>query len=294
MIEFHDDNMCPNCKQPLPQDMIDADRAKNEAEFNESKSKQIARNVIEGTAIKNSIIVTEGNITACKKTIADTEAKLSEIKSQVISQPDYETERNSFLLVKKYDELVKLITRLEKELQDLGPAKVADTSELQGEKSLKHVELDSLKKSLQTRDQIASGSKRIEELKAEQSKLSQELADFEKIEFTIAGFNKAKIEAVESKINSMFRFVHFKMYNQQVNGMEEETCECTVDGVPYSDLNSGMQINSGLDIISTLTKEYGISAPIFIDNAESINKLIPIDSQLIRLVVTTDKELVFN
>ena len=67
----------------------------------------------------------------------------------------------------------------------------------------------------------------------------------------------------------------------------------TVNGVPYSDLNNGHRIIAGLDIISTLSELYGVEAPIFIDNAESINdyKLPEIKSQTILLKVSDSKTL---
>ena len=61
--------------------------------------------------------------------------------------------------------------------------------------------------------------------------------------------------------------------------------------VPYADANRAAQINAGLDIINTITRHYGITAPVFIDNAEAVNELITCDSQVIRLLVSKDKTL---
>ena len=120
------------------------------------------------------------------------------------------------------------------------------------------------------------------------------MSGLEGMEFTIAAFSKAKIEAVESRINHLFSIVRFKMFETQINGGEVETCEATVDGVPYSDLNNAMKINAGLDIINAICKSEGVTAPIFIDNAESINELMPTESQMIRLVVTEDDTLIIQ
>lgn len=76
-----------------------------------------------------------------------------------------------------------------------------------------------------------------------------------------------------------------------MNGAIEETCIATVDGVPFDDLNNAKKITAGLDIINTIAKFKGKSAPIFIDNRESINKLYNIDTQIISLVVTNDPVL---
>ena len=49
------------------------------------------------------------------------------------------------------------------------------------------------------------------------------------------------------------------------------------------------------DIINTLSMAYGVSVPLFIDNAESVTRLETSASQVIRLVVSeNDKELRVN
>ena len=69
-------------------------------------------------------------------------------------------------------------------------------------------------------------------------------------------------------------------------------CEATFNGVEYnSGLNNGARINCDLDIVNTLSKQFGVSLPVFVDNAESVNELLPIDSQLIELQVTENETL---
>jgi len=99
---------------------------------------------------------------------------------------------------------------------------------------------------------------------------------------------------VERKINGMFSIVKFKMFDTLINGGEVETCEAMVNGVPFSDLNNAMKINSGLDIINAICSFERITAPVFIDNAEAVNELLPTRSQMIRLVVTKDESLIIE
>ena len=47
-------------------------------------------------------------------------------------------------------------------------------------------------------------------------------------------------------------------------------------------------MNAGLDIIRTLCQHYQVQAPVFVDNAESVNKLLPIPSQTIEMRVTNE------
>lgn len=84
----------------------------------------------------------------------------------------------------------------------------------------------------------------------------------------------------------------FKLFDRQINGAINETCEATVNGVPYSSINNAAKINSGLDIINTLSKHLEKNIPVFIDNAEAVNELINVDSQIVKLYVTnTDLEI---
>ena len=60
--------------------------------------------------------------------------------------------------------------------------------------------------------------------------------------------------------------------------------------VPYSTANKAAVVNAGLEIIATLSNHYGVRLPIVVDNAESVTELLPVDSQVIRLVVSAEDE----
>ena len=67
-----------------------------------------------------------------------------------------------------------------------------------------------------------------------------------------------------------------------------------IGGVRYQDKNHAGQINAGLAVINALCAFHGVTAPIIVDNAESVNDFIPVKSQLVRLVVTTGEFQVTN
>lgn len=134
---------------------------------------------------------------------------------------------------------------------------------------------------------------RIEELQNEQRDVGQRVADMEKMLYLLESFIRAKMMKISDSINQHFKTVNFKLFDMQLNGGMKECCECTVCGVPYSTLNSGHRIIAGLDIIRSLSELYGVTAPIFIDNAESLNEFNVPDmaAQMILLAVSDDKEL---
>lgn len=134
---------------------------------------------------------------------------------------------------------------------------------------------------------------RIEELQEEQREVGQKVADQEQMLYLLDQFVMEKMQCISELINSKFDTVSWKLFDIQINGGVKECCECTVNGVPYSALNSGHRIVAGLDIIRSLSQLYEASAPIFIDNAESINEfnLPDMDAQMICLSVSEDREL---
>jgi hypothetical protein len=167
-----------------------------------------------------------------------------------------------------------------------------DTTELQAKRDQVQSEIDALKVRLSKEDQIKAINTRIAELETEERNLASQIANVEKTQFVIENFTKMRVETLERRINSKFKLVKFKMFDIQINGGEVECCEALINGVPFSDANTASRINTGLDIINTLCEFYKISAPIFIDNRESIVNLIDTESQIVNLIVSeADKKL---
>lgn len=167
-----------------------------------------------------------------------------------------------------------------------------DVSELK-EKKQKLVDVrDCHKLVLGNKSLIEKYNLEIKSLEEESRNLSQQIADVEKQEFIINDFNRAKIDECSKRINSLFSIAEFKLFDHTIDGNEFEVCIATnKKGVPISNTNTADKVNVGLDIINTLCKFHGVTAPIFIDNSESVNSFIDTESQLINLVVTSDKVL---
>lgn len=292
-ITFNEnDFVCPTCKRPLDIDDIEKKQQEMTENFNLAKSSRLAENNRKGQENKKKMQEAEAAIISIDSEIK----KASEDIEKLKSAEEYAinlVEPNAYPVIEgntEYKKLSEEISAKEKALEGSSTNNV-DTSSQKQELSLLKSEIDSLKRTLANRETINRNTQRIGELEAQYKEGAQELADLERIEFTMAAFNKARIEAIDKRINGMFSLVKFKMYEQQINGGEIETCEAVVNGIPYSGQNNAMQINMGIDIINAICKFEGITAPIFIDNAESVNEFIPSQSQVIKLVVTTDNEL---
>ena len=165
------------------------------------------------------------------------------------------------------------------------------SADIQQQKRNLQARIEDAKQKAAVKTTIERHTAAIAEIENREKELAQQLADVENLEYNAEQLNKARVTEVERRVNSKFAFVRFRMSEPQLNGGEIPTCVATVNGVKYADLNNAMKINAGLDIINTLCRFHGVTAPIFIDNAEGVNKIFEVDSQLIKLVVTSDPEL---
>ena len=134
--------------------------------------------------------------------------------------------------------------------------------------------------------------RRIKELRENAQAAADNLGQLDRMLYLIDEYSRYKASFVENGINDKFHLAKFRLFREQANGGVEDRCDVTYDGVPYMGLNNGMKINVGIDIINTLSRAYGVTVPLFVDNAESVTNLEKTDGQVIRLVVSeSDKEL---
>lgn len=282
--------VCPSCRRAFESDDIEAKKAEMTANFNASKDAKLDAISADGSGYKKQLEAINLDIAKMTATVESITKEQENRNQSLLELQDKKPVVATIPTIDKllndnddYQQLGNQIFTLEATLTD---APAIDTTELKNRKFALQQEVDGLKRELFAKDIIANNLKRKDELKAEESRLSQQVANLEKAEFAMAEFTKAKINTIEARINGLFKVVKFKMFEEQINGGESETCECMINGVPYSDLNTASKINAGVDIINALCNFYGVSAPVFIDNRESVNEIIPCNSQVVNLVVT--------
>lgn len=285
--------VCPTCHRQLEADDIAAKQHEMEANFNQSKSARLQANSKKGKGIKATLEETKKKREDALAKVAELEAMIEQIKADIEAQkasmPEsvdvrqlIESDADCIVIRNEISELENQLTM---------EAKTVDTTELKDGIKVLDSSISELVKRLAKREAIERADKEIETLEEKRISNNQALADLEKTEFVMLDFQKAKDNELMKRINGMFQLVSFSFVNEQLNGGEKLTCVCTIDGVPYPDLNDAKKLNAGLDIINAMCKVKGITAPIFIDNRERVNEIIPTISQIINLVVSHDKEL---
>jgi len=285
--------VCPTCHRAFEVEDIESKKQQMRDNFNNGKKNNLRKITEEGVCNKKKLEDYEKQLhqlelrlASLKETLRNEERKRSEAVEAlnnfvpsitVVNKDEYEEVKEQIAA------LEASLPRLEEEGEDIDSLKV--------KKSELYKSLDEYKKKLNAQEENERIKRRIDDLMEEERVLAKQLADLESTEILCEEYTKSKVELLESSINSKFNLVKFKLFNTLVNGAIEDCCEALINGVPFSNANKAAQINGGLDIINALCGHYGVEAPIFIDNRESVNDILPCDSQVINLFVSRDKPL---
>lgn len=292
-VAFSGSTVCPYCGSDLPVRMVDELRQK----FASEKKSRLDAITARGKSKGESISRIEAEIEAGGKRIAELEAGILEARKNVETLdevfakiPEPEVPEIRFEDNAEWSSLEERKARLRESMPDAS----VDLSDLQEKLAGLDKERFSLVERMSKKSIIEKFNKEVESLNARGRELSQMIADIEKGESLITALTRKKIEICESRVNSMFSLVRFRLYTYTNDGNPVETCIPLVDGVPYGTANTARRINAGLDIINALQKHFGTSVPVFLDNRERVNEVLPVDAQTIHMFVTSDKELIIK
>lgn len=293
------DDRCPYCKQELPQEMKD----KAVEIFNKEKSN--ACNVIaeKGKKISDELEELKNDLKKAKEEIEKIDDQLEKIDAEIKDKTDNVTsleiaKENEVVPeeIEEWSDIQDKIKEIEDSIQEA--SNETSTGDLMKEKSSINEAKREIDTRLSKREAIRRSEKEIKSLEEKGKELAQQIADAEKEEHAIQTFVSAKVSECENRINNLFQIVRFKLFDYTIEDSKKENpIECCIpilDGRYYGSANAALKVNAGLDVINTLCRFHGVNAPIFCDNAESVNKHIDTSSQIIFLKVTDDKQLVIS
>ncbi|MCD8266700.1 MAG: hypothetical protein LUC33_06045, partial [Prevotellaceae bacterium] len=287
--------VCPTCGRRYQGKEFEDRRAELRDKFNAEKARRLDGNKAKGMRVKEHMEAAEAmlrELAVKADTLLLERQGIEESEAYRFNAPEPDTKAliaSDERCLEMRERLETLKRREEKETEDTGENPADSFRE--GLRQQLKTEIGTLTAQLAKRDDLARSRERVRELEAEWRKCSQAVADLEREEMLMRRFEKRRSDLMESKVNALFQIVRFKLTDTLINGQEVDVCEATVDGVPYSSQNNAMRINMGLDIINAISRAEGVCAPIFVDNAESVNKLIETEGQMIRLNVTDDETL---
>lgn len=287
--EFDKDSLiCPTCGQKFPPEReiaIRTDFEKKKAEririaeaekvvFEEHKDKEL-------TWITDSGNKAAADLKEAKKAKEESERKIAELKQKITSL--------SMEIQKKHTELSKLPESVD--LSDNAEYQKITAKIEQAEEALKQMnngseqrreitekrngfirecaKIDAEINNIQRKNQ--AHEEEVERLYQAFRESSQKEADIQRKKDILKNFSIKKNERIAEMINPYFEEFQFNFLSYTQNNDPVEVCEMLRKGIEYRNLNYSDQLICKVDLLCGFQKIQGVSLPIFIDNAESIN-----------------------
>ena len=305
--EFNEHRLtCPVCGQNYGEEKMAEIKAKYEREkagFNEMKSDKLKdirsqgkKNVAEIKLLKSDIEEGSDYIKELELKIKELDSLL-EIKAKDIAEQanrikDLTKEAPTFRTTPEAKALIEEGEKINAKLESLDRDQEAVVLEAEAKVGAILAEINDVNDLLYRFELHAKQQERVDELIAKEQSLGLKFGELEQQLMVLEEYVRTKVSLLTDTINGKFRIVKFKLFDTAINGGLIECCEPTVGGANYSTgLNNAARINAGLDIINALMSHYDLHLPLFVDNAESVNELIEVDTQVITLSVSKDKKL---
>lgn len=295
--KFNDNTaICPTCRRELPAEEIESLRSS----FEKTKADRLAKVEKDGLEVKADVDnardmiprlekCNEENIANQQKLeeeVADLEKQLSELPQEIDVSATEEYKALEQKIAEKEEAMHKA--------NDISAVK----AELKSQETALRQQLAECESQIAKSD-TAADEQRLEELKQTRIDSEQNKANAEKILDLLDELDKAKNEALTEAVNSHFSLVKWQLFEYAKNGNYKSCCIPTVDGksILTTMSNKGNRILGRVDICNSIQKISGISAPIILDDSESLDEenqkkvAEMVDSQLIMLIVNDSEKL---
>ena len=290
--EKFDENtaICPTCHRELPTEQVEELRSS----FAQTKAERLAKIEEQGLEVKRNIERAQEQITMLEEfnetnlanqqkveaEIADLEKQLSELPQEI----DVST-------TEEYKALEQQIAEKEQAMRKANDIS-AVKAELKAQESELRQQLSDCEAKIAASN-TAMEEERLEELRNRQKDMEQSKTDAEKILDLLDELDKAKNEALSDAINSHFTLVQWQLFEYAKNGNYKSVCVPMVDGksILTTMSNKGNRILGRIDICNSIQKISGITCPIWLDDAESLDESNQskvaqmVDGQTIMLIV---------
>lgn len=275
-------------------------------EYREDKKEQLRADFKKHKADTLKAITDNGNLYADrlskeKKTLADLEAELPEHKESLgmlntaievlIEQLSELPQEIDISAAEEYKALEQRIAEKEEAMH-----KANDISAVKAELKTQESELRQQLSDCEAKIAASNTTmeeERLEELRNRQRDMEQGKANAEKILDLLDELDKAKNEALTEAVNSRFGLVKWQLFEYAKNGNYKSCCIPTVDGksILTTMSNKGNRILGRVDICNSIQKISGITCPVWLDDAESLDESNQskvaqmVDGQTIMLIV---------
>lgn len=282
---------CPSCGQSLPADRVAEARRKASEEAKARKARKLREIYEEAEHVSKRLEVEKADVEQLNAARAEKERELEEERARlepIKARLDELAVSAPFKDDEELEDLRGTLAAIEADLEKLDDGETAGTTELEEALSEAKGDLARLRGLESARRQHETVATRVDELRKEERQLAAEVETIDRRLYLLDLRTRVRARLLTDRLNERFELVAFRLFDEQLNGALVETCDVTVDGVPWDDLNHGARMNAGLDVLRVLGQHFELSAPVWLDNAESVTRWLEIDAQTIRLEVSDD------
>ena len=288
--EQFDENetVCKHCKQTLPTEQVE----KKRSDFEKNKAERIAEEEAKSKAFREENdkrldeIKMIGNkalsdLKEAKKAKEEAERKIAELKQKITSiameiqkkQAEFSSLPESVDLSdnEEYQKITAEIAQKEEALKQMnnGSEQRREITDKRNGFIRECAKIDAEINNIKRKKQACE--EEVEKLYQAFRDSSQKEADIQRKKDILKNFSIKKNERIAEMINPYFEEFQFNFLSYTQNNDPVEVCEMLRKGVEYRNLNYSDQLICKVDLLCGFQKIQGMSLPIFIDNAESIN-----------------------
>ena len=308
--EFDEDSLyCPTCGQRYPldktieiRDSYEANKQKRIHAEQKKKLKFEEDRDIKLTAITESGNKASADLKEAKKAQKEAEQKIIELKQKITSlameiqgkQTELSKLSESVDLSDnaEYQKITAEIEQAEEALKQMnnGSEQRREITEKRNGFIRECAKIDAEINNIQRKKQAHEED--VEKLYQAFRESSQKEADIQRKKDILKNFSIKKNERIAEMINPYFDEFQFNFLSYTQNNDPVEVCEMIRKGVEYRNLNYSDKLIVQTDLLCGFQKIQGVSLPIFIDNAESINvSRRPVTNRQMVFLEVTDTDL---
>ena len=303
--QYDGTELCPTCHQPLPEERQEEARQR----WHKERTERLERIARDGKESKELADSQKADIARLTKRIEEQEESVQEATKQILAlksqRNKLEAERakiqeqtaksqpEPLVLPARHEEIATEIKEAQAKLEELaGRTEEQEDEATKAQIAKQEDEMAKIQKQIDDCDRRDELDKEIKRLHSVGRDLAQTLADLEAMEQVITDYSQALVQAYEGRIGDLFPTLRFALFDYTQAGDRYETCIPLIGDAHYDTANTASRINAGIELHNALAQHLGLTAPLIVDNRESVTELTAHSGQVISLMVDpTAKEL---
>lgn len=284
--------VCPSCKRPFDKSEIDRIRK----DFEDGKAKRLADYKSKGSTFscKFTDLEVHYDIAGEEYEKANSEWKKADAKVDKYAEELRVIPRRPNM--NENEEYIALREQIQALKDSLGQTDAFKIQELSNRESYLIQVIKQTVGEIALAERNKELDKQIEDLRAEKKDAEIQRAANEKLISQVKDFTQAKNDLLTNEINKKFSMIDWHLYEYQKNGDIKPVCEPYIDNKPMTSAANGSLVTlAKISICADLQKHFEQIMPIWVEDyslfSSNTESRLNVESQVIGLVVTEDKEL---